>query len=108
VVNGKRREVVPVFFEVAENEPAPARLGAERPGIRTALYTAPAPVGRAVLIKARDSVKVIAIIGAARIEALGEALQDGRAGEVIGVRNVESGRTVHGRVQAGGTVLVDY
>jgi flagella basal body P-ring formation protein FlgA len=108
VVDRKTREVVPVSFEIAEPEQSTANVAKERPGVRTALYTAPVPDGRGVLIKARDNVKIVALIGTARVEALGEAQQDGRAGEVIRVRNVESNRIVFGRVEAGGMVVVDY
>ena len=106
-VNGKVREVVPVFFEVAELE-TPARSAVqERSAIRPAGYSAPL-AGRDILVKARDNVKLIANVGTARLEALGEALQDGRVGEVIRVRNVESSRVIHGRVQPSGMVLVEY
>jgi hypothetical protein len=113
VVNRKTREVVPVSVEVAAPEAPPVsltkeRTSVERTGIRTALYSAPVSDGRGVLIKASDNVKVIAVIGAARVEAVGEALQEGRAGDVIRVRNTESNRIVRGRVEAGGIVVVDY
>jgi flagella basal body P-ring formation protein FlgA len=113
VVNGKAREVVQVVCQVAEAESTPIYLARERTAIRPALYSAPVPAAappdaRPALIKTRDSVKLIALIGPARVEALGEATQDGRVGEMIRVRNVESGRIVHGRVESDGTVLVDY
>ncbi|HWY86100.1 MAG TPA: flagellar basal body P-ring formation chaperone FlgA [Gemmataceae bacterium] len=108
MVNGKTREVVPVQFEITETEPALKAAAPARPGISTALYTTPARDSRPALVKSNDSVRIFANIGAARLEALGEALQDGRVGEVIRVRNVESNRVVHGRVQANGMVLVDY
>jgi flagella basal body P-ring formation protein FlgA len=108
MVNGKTREVVPVHFEIAEAEPAPRTERQDRQGVHTAVYTSAERDARAFLIKTRDNVKIIANIGSARLEALGEALQDGRLGEVIRVRNVESNRIVNGRVQANGMVLVDY
>jgi flagella basal body P-ring formation protein FlgA len=64
--------------------------------------------GKEAMIKARDSVKIIAVVGAARIEAIGEALQDGGSGEVIRVRNVESNRIVSGKVESRGIVVVGY
>jgi flagella basal body P-ring formation protein FlgA len=106
LVDGKTREVVPVSFEIAEVEAAPK--AAAREGIRAASYTAPALDSRDLLIKSGDSVKIFATIGSARLEAVGEALQDGRAGQMIRVRNVESNRTVHGRVEPNGSVLVEY
>ena len=107
-VNGKTREVVPVYFDMTETEPSPRVVAKEKAGIRTALFTAPARDPRTVLVKSSDNVKIIANIGTARLEALGEALQDGHVGDVIRVRNVESNRVVHGRVEASGMILVDY
>ena len=52
--------------------------------------------------------KLVARIGSAFIEAVGKAQQDGRVGQVIRVRNIDSNRIVHGRVDASGIVLVDY
>jgi flagella basal body P-ring formation protein FlgA len=100
-VNGKTREVVPVFLDVAQ----PAKLApGESPGAKWTPAAGPADV----LIKAHDNVKLVAVIGSARVEAVGEAQQDGKIGQVIRVRNVESNRIVHGRVEAGGAVIVEY
>ncbi len=52
--------------------------------------------------------KIVAILGAARVEAMGEAQQDGKIGQIIRVRNVESNRIVHGRIEASGIVTVEY
>ncbi len=107
VVSGKVREVVPVTFEI--DAPQIATVGGkDKSAIRPALFTVPVSENRDFLIRSKDNVKIVAYIGSARIEALGEAQQDGRLGEIIRVRNVESNRVVHGRVDAGGLVLVDY
>lgn len=50
------------------------------------------------LVKRRDRVKVVARSGVLNVSIAGESLQDGRAGDVIKVRNVDSNTTVHGRV----------
>lgn len=50
------------------------------------------------LVKRRDRVKLIGRTELLLVTAVGEALQDGRVGEVIKVRNVDSNATVHGRV----------
>lgn len=50
------------------------------------------------LVKRRDRVKVIARSGALLVTVVGEAMQDGRAGEVIKVRNVDSNSFLFGRV----------
>jgi hypothetical protein len=109
MVGGKVREIVPVSFEIDTVDAAgPSAEARGKSGIRPAAFTGPAVEERDFVIKAKDNVKIIAQIGAARIEALGEAQQDGRLGEIIRVRNIESNRIVHGRVEAGGLVLVDY
>ncbi len=108
-VNGKSREVVPVFFEMASlQQPMRSRdEGAVRRSDQCRIH-APISSGRDFLVKTGDNVKLIANIGSARLEALGEAQQNGRLGDVIRVRNVESNRIVHGRVEASGAVLVEY
>jgi flagella basal body P-ring formation protein FlgA len=102
MVNGKIREVVPVVFDIAQRQAA-----LEQP-IRTAANWTPAAGPESAVIKAHDNVKIVAVLGAARIEAMGEAQQDGKLGQIIRVRNVESNRIVHGRVEAGGIVTVEY
>ena len=37
----------------------------------------------------------------------GKRSEDGRVGQIIRVRNVESSRIVHGRVEASGIVIVE-
>jgi len=61
-----------------------------------------------VLIKSRDYVKLVTHLGPLTITALGEALQEGRRGEVIRVRNVDSNRVVRGKVAAPSLVEVEY
>jgi flagellar basal body P-ring formation protein FlgA len=108
VVSGKVREVVPVTFEIASPPISPTSMAKDKSSVRPAFYAVPASDNRDFLIKSKDNVKIVAYIGNARIEALGEAQQDGRLGEIIRIRNIESNRVVHGRVEAGGLVLVDY
>ena len=50
------------------------------------------------MVKRRSRVKTIANSGALTVSVVGEALQDGRSGEVIKIRNVDSNTIVHGRV----------
>lgn len=61
-----------------------------------------------VLIKPRDLVRLVAKIGAVNVSARGEALQDGRLGQAIRVRNIASNKVVTGRVADRDIVLVDY
>jgi flagella basal body P-ring formation protein FlgA len=68
----------------------------------------PLPHDAPLLIKTRDLVRLVVHIGAVRVSALGEAMQEGRAGQLIRVRNVDSNKTVSGRVVDRGVVEVDY
>jgi flagella basal body P-ring formation protein FlgA len=61
-----------------------------------------------VLVKQHDLVKLMARVGPLRVVALGEALQDGGAGQSIRVRNVDSKSIVLGRVVEHSLVEVDY
>ncbi len=51
-----------------------------------------------VIVKRRDRLKVTAKVGVLAVTVTGEALQDGRIGEVISVKNVDSNSTLRGRV----------
>jgi flagella basal body P-ring formation protein FlgA len=61
-----------------------------------------------VLIQPRQQVQLIAKRGGFRISAVGEALQEGRAGQMIRVRNVRSKVELQGRVIDASTVEVDF
>ncbi len=61
-----------------------------------------------VLVKQRDLVKLVATVGSLRVSALGEAEQDGRDGDRVRVRNVDSKKELVGRVIGRGLVEVDY
>ena len=61
-----------------------------------------------VLVKQRDLVKLVARVGNLRVTALAEAQQDGRAGDHVRVRNVDSRKDVLGRVVGRGLVEVEY
>jgi flagella basal body P-ring formation protein FlgA len=61
-----------------------------------------------VLVKAGGVIRLMARVGPVRIETLGEALQEGRAGQTVRVRNVDSQNIVSGRVVDRGVVEVDY
>lgn len=110
LVNGKRREVVPLLLDIA---PAPAGIAPSTDNrqqpVRPAANWTPGPTkGAPATIKARDNVKLVVALGdGARIEALGEALEDGRIGQVIRIRNADSNRIVHGRVEANGIITVE-
>jgi hypothetical protein len=61
-----------------------------------------------ILVKPRDMVRLVARVGALRVTALGEALQEGRHGETVRVRNVDSSKVVAGRVADAQVVEIDY
>lgn len=61
-----------------------------------------------ILIKRRDHVKMVARVGSLSVAATGEALQEGRLGETIRLRNTESNATVQGRVVSPGEVEISF
>jgi len=61
-----------------------------------------------VLVRARELVRLTAQIGGIRVVASGEALQEGRHGQVIRVRNIDSNKIVQGKVVERLVVEVDY
>jgi flagellar basal body P-ring formation protein FlgA len=76
---------------------------------RTLLPGQPIPpnaVGAPTVVANGTKVQILFEEETLRILALGTALQSGSAGEVISVRNIASGLTVSGTVQADGTIHV--
>src|SRR5262249_42342328 len=61
-----------------------------------------------VLVKARDLVRLVARVGPCQVTVTGEALQDGKAGQIIRVRNVDSSKIISGRVLDSNVVEVSY
>lgn len=61
-----------------------------------------------VLIKQRELVKLVAKLGPLQVTTMAEALQEGRDGQWIRVRNVDSKKVVVGRVVARAIVEVDH
>lgn len=74
--------------------------------LKAADVETPARTSEPPLVKRRDRVKVIARSGALVIEMSGEAQQDGRAGDVIKVRNISSNAVISARVLTAGEVEV--
>lgn len=58
------------------------------------------------VVKRRDTVTMVAQVGALQVTTQGEATQDGAVGDVIRVRNPESNSTVNAKVLARGQVEV--
>ncbi len=61
-----------------------------------------------MVIHQNDLVQLIAKVGPLQVKTRGEALQNGRAGQMIQVRNVDSKAIVTGRVMDRSTVEVEY
>jgi flagella basal body P-ring formation protein FlgA len=61
-----------------------------------------------ILVKSRDLVKIVARVGGMNVTTVGEAQQEGREGDRIRVRNVDSKKEVIGRVIGRGLVDVDF
>jgi hypothetical protein len=61
-----------------------------------------------VLVRQRDLVKAVARVGGLCVTAKAEAEQDGRAGDLIRVRNIDSKKEIVGRVVDRGLVEVEY
>lgn len=97
VVNGQKRAVVRTLLSVLPGS-------AQEPG----QSGQPSADENPVLVKLRDRVKMTARVGNSQFTATGEALQEGRMGESIRIRNINSNITVQGRILAPGLVEVDY
>lgn len=61
-----------------------------------------------ILVKRRDLVRIVGRLGAVSVIASGEALQEGRLGDVIHLRNTDSNTNVQGRVTAPGEVEISF
>lgn len=58
-------------------------------------------------VRANQRVTLVVRLGAVNVTAAGEALQDGKVGEAVRVRNADSKKVVTGRVSGPGTVDVE-
>ena len=61
-----------------------------------------------IAVKRREQVRMSAHIGAFVVTAMGEAQQEGRIGDTITLKNLETNAKVQGRVTAAGQVEVAY
>ena len=95
-LNAQRQGIVPVSLAVSYVSEATAAVKEQE------------PKEGPILVKPHDMVRMVAQIGAMRITALGEALQEGRAGQTIRVQNVDSKKIIAARVIERQLVEVDY
>jgi len=103
-INGQPREIVSVNFEPEPKSALPPIYDTNvKPAQRLVTKEKVEP-----LIRTRDLVKIVVPIGNAQLTATGEAQQDGKLGDIIRVRNVDSNRIVNGRVEAAGIVIAEY
>jgi hypothetical protein len=84
-VNNQPRFAVPVYLE-AKSEHSP---------------------DSGPLVRAGEPVRMVVHIGSINVVAIGEAMQTGKQGEMVSVRNIDSRKVVKGRVTAEKTVQVD-
>jgi hypothetical protein len=88
-----------------------AEAGAAKPptafAIKQAVAVEPKLPENPVLIKVRDQVHLLVRVGPLRLTTLCEAVQEGRAGQMIRVRNVDSRAERVGRVVDRNTVELD-
>lgn len=68
------------------------------PAVRTGSPASTPRVIEPFAVKRRDRVKAIARIGDSTVSVTAEAQQDGRVGDVIKVKNIDSNATIYGRV----------
>lgn len=60
-----------------------------------------------LVVRTKQAVKMVVRLGPVNVIANGEALQDGRVGQMVRVQNVESKKVVTGRVSGPGMVEVE-
>lgn len=66
----------------------------------------PAYVGKPVLVKRNSRVSMIYRMGSMEITAWGRALEEGGAGDVINIMNLQSRKKVMGQITEAGTIKV--
>jgi flagella basal body P-ring formation protein FlgA len=59
------------------------------------------------VVRVRDKVTLAVRAGGLWVTAAGEALQSGRVGDTVSVRNIDSKKTVVGKVTGPGTVELE-
>lgn len=105
---GTSRLTLPVFLEarrVGQEPPAPRAATGAATG---AAPGAAPPAAGEVLVKARQRVRLTTAVGEHLVVSVaGESQQDGRLGQMIRVRNVDSNKVLIARVSGPGTVVVE-
>jgi hypothetical protein len=110
VANGRVRETVPVYVEMpvapvggvlSKETASAADFGVRKPGPPLSV-AAPGTMP----VKMRDRVRLIIRVGPVLVQAVGESEQDAAPGQMVRVRNVDSGKSVYGRLVDTGVVEV--
>jgi flagella basal body P-ring formation protein FlgA len=102
-VNGQRKAAVPVYLNASPVPMAAAQTRAAPPTVGP-----PAPADGPVLVKAGQRVTISARAGELIVSAAGEAMQDGKLGQPIKIRNVDSQKVVTGTVSGPGAADVEH
>lgn len=100
------RAAVPTYQECLAGQRAKRVLAPGQVLVRTDLDVATAE--SPVLIRPRDLLRIVTRVGAMQISTSGEALQEGKAGQIIRVRNTSSNRIIQARVVERGIVEVGF
>ncbi|MDR3349135.1 MAG: flagellar basal body P-ring formation chaperone FlgA [Acidaminococcales bacterium] len=100
----ERREVAR-FDDVISDVGYIAGLETKRPLTAGSVVTKSA-LGRPQAIRAGDNITIVSRAGAVTVQVAGQALQGGAVGDVIRVRNLNSGKSLLARVESATTVVV--
>ena len=65
-----------------------------------------AVLGRPQIIRTGDTVTIVSRVGPVAVQAFGQALQAGGVGDIIRVRNLNSGKSVLAKIESGNIVVV--
>ncbi|MFO0863140.1 MAG: flagella basal body P-ring formation protein FlgA [Gemmataceae bacterium] len=107
---GRVRETVPIYVETPV-APAGGIIGKEAASVSDFGMRKQAPplsvaAPGTMPLKTRDRVRLIIRVGPVLVQAVGECEQDAAPGQMVRVRNVDSGKSVYGRLVDTGVVEV--
>lgn len=107
-LRGERRAVDPSKPALTPEDAAGRKATRALPAGHVLLATdTTGATANAPLVKPGQRVTLSVLVGSLSVTATGEALQGGRLGDPVRVRNVDSNKVVHGTVSGPGTVTVE-